>query len=104
MIFYLVNTTTSNKENAVKIAKHLIENKLAACVNIVPNVTSIYRWDGNICEEQEFLLNIKTKEELFKKVNEAIISKHEYELPEIIAVKIENGSDAYLKWIETETI
>lgn len=103
MTFYLVNTTTSNKENAVKIAKHLIENKLAACVNIVPEVTSVYRWDGNICEEQEFLLNIKTREELFQKVKEAIISIHEYELPEIIAIKIENGSDKYLKWVWTET-
>ena len=103
MTFYLVNTTTSTKENAIKIAKHLIETKLAACVNIVPNVTSVYMWDGNICEEQEFLLNIKTREELFKKVKEAIISVHEYELPEIIAVKIENGSDAYLKWVWAET-
>lgn len=104
MAYYLVNTTTSNKKNAVDIARFLIENRLAACVNIVPNITSIYRWDSNICEEEEFLLNIKTKEELFQKVQEAIISKHEYELPEIIAVKIEKGSDDYLKWIEAEII
>lgn len=103
MAYYLVNTTTSTKENAIKIAKRLIENKLAACANIVPNVASVYRWDGKICEEQEFLLNIKTREKLFEKVKDAIISIHEYELPEIIAVKIENGSDAYLKWVWAET-
>lgn len=103
MTYCIINCTTSNKKNSVEIAKHLIEQKLAACVNIVPNIISIYTWDGNICEGEEFLLIIKTRKRLFRKVEEAIISKHEYECPEIICTKIDRGNDKYLKWLKTET-
>ncbi|MDD3236704.1 MAG: divalent-cation tolerance protein CutA [Candidatus Gastranaerophilales bacterium] len=104
MSYCIVNTTTSNKKNAVEIARHLIENKLAACVNIVPNIVSVYTWDSNICEGQEFLLVIKTQRKLFKKVEKAILEKHEYELPEIVATCIDKGNDKYLKWIKSQTV
>lgn len=103
MSYCIVNTTTSNKKNAVEISRFLIENKLAACVNIVPNIISVYKWDGNICEGQEFLLVIKTRTNLYKKVEKAILMKHEYKLPEIVATKIEKGSCEYLKWLKSET-
>lgn len=103
MSYCIVNCTTSNKKNAVEIAKSLIEQKLAACVNIIPNVISVYTWENNICEGQEFLLVIKTQRRLFRKVQAAILAKHEYELPEIIATPIDKGYDKYLKWIKDET-
>ena len=103
MSYCIVNCTTSNKKNAVEIARDLIGKKLAACVNIVPNVVSIYKWEDNICEGNEFMLVIKTQRRLFKKVEAAILAKHEYELPEIIATSIEKGNEKYLKWLKSET-
>lgn len=103
MSYIVAYCTTSNKKNALEIARHLIENKLAACVNIIPHITSIYNWENNICEEDEFLLVIKTQKRLYKKLEKAIIAKHEYTLPEIIALPIENGYDKYLKWVKDET-
>lgn len=103
MSYCIINCTTSNKKNAVEIARDLIEKKLAACVNIVPHITSIYTWENNIIEGEEFLMMIKTRKRLFKKVEEAILAKHEYELPEIVAVSIDKGNDKYLKWINAET-
>ncbi len=103
MSYCVINCTTSNKKNAVEIAKDLIEKKLAACVNIVPHVVSIYNWENNLIEGEEFLLVIKTRKRLFKKVEEAILAKHEYEVPEIIATSIDKGNDKYLKWIKSET-
>ncbi len=103
MSYCIVNCTTSNKKNAVEIARDLIEKKLAACVNIVPNVVSIYTWDGSICEGEEFLMIIKTRKNLFRKVEAAILEKHEYDVPEIVATSIDKGNDKYLKWIKSET-
>lgn len=103
MSYCIVNCTTANKKNAVEIAKSLIEQKLAACVNIIPNVVSIYTWENNICEGEEFLMVIKTQKKLFKKVEAAILAKHEYELPEIILTPIDKGNAKYLKWVKAET-
>lgn len=103
MSYFVVNCTTSNKKNALEIARHLVENKLAACVNIIPHITSVYNWDEHICEAEEFLLVIKTKKRLYKKLESAILEKHEYTLPEIIAIPVEKGYDKYLKWVKDET-
>lgn len=103
MSYCIINCTTSNKKNALEIAKILVGQKLAACVNIIPNVVSVYTWENNISEDEEFLLVIKTRKKLFKKVETAILSKHEYELPEIIMLPIEKGSEKYLKWVKSET-
>lgn len=104
MGYCIVNCTTSSKINAKEIAEYLIENKLAACVNIVPGLISVYKWEGQIVEGQEFLMIIKTKESLFKKVETAIIERHEYELPEIVATPITKGNKDYLKWLKSATI
>ena len=103
MNFIIVNCMTATKINAMEIANYLVEAKLAACVNIVPHVSSVYEWEGNIVEGQEFLLIIKTKEKLFKTVEQAIKERHEYAMPEIVATKIEHGNKDYLQWLKTAT-
>jgi len=99
----LVLTTAGSAEEARKIAHALVEGKLAACVNIVPQIQSVYRWQGKIEEAQEWLLIIKTTDAAFERVRYAIKQLHSYELPECIAVEIDDGSPEYLKWI-TESV
>ncbi|MFH0702230.1 MAG: divalent-cation tolerance protein CutA [bacterium] len=103
MNFCVILTLTPNFEEARKIARSLVENNLAACVNIVQNVTSVYRWKEEIQEDSEFLLFIKTQKTLFDKVKQSIRDLHSYELPEIIMLPIENGQKNFLSWIEQET-
>ena len=96
----IVLTTAGSQEEARKIASHLVEHQLAACVNIIPQIQSIYRWQGKVEENREWLLLIKTTEGNFAAVRDAIEELHSYDLPESIAVAIEEGSSAYLQWIE----
>jgi periplasmic divalent cation tolerance protein len=96
----IVLTTTGSEDEARKIASHLVEQKLAACVNIVPRIESIYRWQGKVESAQEWLLLIKTTAERFPAVREAIRELHSYELPECVVLPIEDGSPAYLQWLE----
>jgi len=95
----IVLSTTGSAAEAHKIAHHLVENQLAACVNIVPNIQSIYRWQGKVESSQEWLLVIKTTAEKFKIVRDAIRELHSYDLPECVAIAIEDGSAQYLEWI-----
>jgi periplasmic divalent cation tolerance protein len=95
----VVLTTAGSEEQARKIARHLVERRLAACVNIVPQVTSIYRWQGKIEEAQEWLLIVKTTASAFGQVRHAIAELHSYELPECVCLTIEDGSPSYLEWI-----
>jgi periplasmic divalent cation tolerance protein len=95
----IVLTTAGSEEEAKKIARHLVESRMAACVNIVPQVTSIYRWKENIEEGGEWLLLIKTTAAAFEKVRQTIVELHSYDLPECICLTIEEGSPNYLQWI-----
>ncbi len=95
-----ITTTTETREQAQTIARHLMVEKLAACVQIVGPITSTYRWKGKMENAQEWLCLIKTREELYGKVETAIKKLHSYEIPEIIAVPIIKGSKEYLRWIE----
>ncbi len=95
----IVLTTASSEEEARKLARHLVEGQVAACVNIVPHITSIYRWQGKIEEAREWLLIVKTTAAAFAQVRQAIAELHSYELPECISLAIEDGSPAYLEWI-----
>jgi periplasmic divalent cation tolerance protein len=95
----IVLCTTGSEAEARKIAHHLVEQRLAACVNIVPQVESIYRWEGKVESGVEWLLLIKTTAERFPAVREAINTLHSYELPECIVMNIEDGSASYLEWI-----
>lgn len=103
MPYCIINCTTSKKEDAVKIAKELIEKRLIACCNIVPNITSLYEWRNEIVEENEFLMIMKSETKLFSQVEEAIKALHPYEVPEIICTRIVEGSNDYLDWIRTQT-
>jgi periplasmic divalent cation tolerance protein len=96
----IVLCTAGSEDEARKIARHLVEQRLAACVNIVPRVESIYRWQERVESSEEWLLLIKTTVEKFPAVRDAINEMHSYELPECIAVSIEDGSADYLEWIE----
>ena len=97
----IVLSTAGTREEASKIGRSLVERKLAACVNIIPQIESIYRWQGKVESSQEWLLLIKTTVERFPSVREAISELHSYELPECIAINIEDGSPEYLKWLES---
>lgn len=96
----IVLSTAGSEDEARKIARHLIEHQLAACVNIVPHVESIYRWQGKVESSREWFLLIKTTAARFPEVRDAIRELHSYELPECIAVSVEDGSLDYLQWIE----
>jgi len=96
----IVLTTASSEEEARKIARHLVERHLAACVNMVPHITSVYRWQGKVEEAREWLLVIKTTVIAFEQVRQAITVLHSYELPECICMAIEDGAPKYLKWID----
>lgn len=100
----IVLTTASSADEARKIAQHLVEQKLAACVNIVPGVDSIYRWQDRVESSREWLLVIKTTLEKFPSIRLAISELHSYELPECIALTIDDGSPAYLQWIANSTL
>ena len=99
----IVQTTTSNEEEAKNIAEILIKYKLAACIQL-KEIESIYNWDGKLWCERETLLSIKTKKELFSKVKSKILELHSYDTPEIIELDISNISEDYLKFIKENTI
>ncbi len=95
----IILTTAGSREEAKKIAGALVERKLAACVNIVGPIDSVYRWKGAVESAQEWLLVIKTTATQFERVRDAIRELHSYELPECIVLAIEDGSAEYLEWI-----
>src|ERR1700758_5365608 len=96
----IVLSTSDSEDEARRIANHLVENQLAACVNLIPRIESIYRWQGKVESNHEWLLLIKTTTAKFASVHDAIHELHSYELPECIAVAIEDGSPDYLQWLE----
>jgi len=97
-----VMTTAEKKEDAVKIARVLVDKKLAACVQVFGPVISTYRWKNKVEQAEEWQCLIKSRQDLFGKLAEAIKAIHPYETPEIIATVISAGSDEYLKWLHDE--
>jgi periplasmic divalent cation tolerance protein len=97
-------TTTAKQEDAERIAQALVERRLAACVQIVGPVTSVYRWQEKIETAQEWQCHIKSRGEHFATIEAAIRSLHPYEVPEIIALPIHAGSAPYLAWIDAEVL
>jgi periplasmic divalent cation tolerance protein len=95
----LALSTAATAEDAERIARAIVERGLAACVNVVPGVVSIYRWKGKIERDEERLLVIKTRGERFEALREALVAMHPYEVPELIAVRIEDGHGPYLDWL-----
>ena len=98
--YILTLTSTDKKSISNKICKKLLEEKLCACINIIPNIKSHFYWGNEINRSNEILLIIKSKKSSYKKIEETIKKLHNYVLPEIISINIENGFKAYLKWIE----
>lgn len=99
----LVISTVPNENLANKLSKILLENRVAACVNIIKNVNSLYWWKESIENSSEIILLIKTTDEKYQEVEDLIKKNHPYEIPEIIAFDIKKGFSKYLKWIEDET-
>lgn len=91
-------------DSAETIANFLVKEKLAACVNIVPKIKSIYTWQNKIEKEEEVLMLIKTKQSLFNQVKEKITLLHPYEVPEIISIDIKDGNKNYIDWIKNNTL
>lgn len=102
--YRIVLCTINSIENAKILAHKLVKDKLAACVNIISCITSVYEWENEICEDDEYLLIIKTKSVLYEKLEAKIKELHPYEVPEIVSLKIDKGSKSYLDWIEKNTL
>ena len=96
----VVFSTAGSEAEASGIARALVERQLAACVNVVPGVTSIYRWQGTVQTDTEWLLIVKTRRERFEEVGAAIRALHAYEVPEIVMLDIADGDAAYLAWLD----
>jgi periplasmic divalent cation tolerance protein len=99
----VVFITASNEDEAAKIAKALVETRLAGCVNIIKNIRSIYSWQGKIEDEPEVLMIAKTQKHLFDSLMKKVKELHSYTVPEIIALPIVEGSEEYLKWLREVT-
>ncbi|MES9988768.1 MAG: divalent-cation tolerance protein CutA [Candidatus Thiodiazotropha endolucinida] len=96
----LILCTAPDRETALKLSRSLLEQRLAACVNLSPPVTSVYHWQGRLEESEEILLLIKTTKQQYNNVEATLRAQHPYELPEIIAVPVEQGLDDYIDWVE----
>lgn len=99
----VVYVTVPNKEAGKKLAESLVKEKLAACVNRVPGIESVYQWQGEIQTDSEELLIIKTRESLLEALKEHVKANHEYDVPEVIAMPIIGGSELYLEWLKNST-
>ena len=100
----VVLVSASSQNEAEKIANELVNTKLAACVSIIPNMRSIYTWEGKVESSEEYLLIIKTRAELFEQVKQAIQGLHSYKIPEIISLPITHALDDYVRWINEVTL
>lgn len=102
-MFQLILCTCPDQKSARFISNNLITKKLAACVNILPNITSVYEWEGKVVEATEVQLLIKTQAVLFNAVNDEIIRIHPYDTPEVIAIDITQGNSDYMQWLNKVT-
>lgn len=99
----MVFVTVGDGDEAFRIGRTLVEEKLVACVNMVPQVRSIYWWKGEVCDDQEVLLIMKTSESNFDVLRSRVRELHSYELPEIIALQVDRGLPEYLSWVMENT-
>jgi periplasmic divalent cation tolerance protein len=98
-----LHITAPDADVAARLGRTLVEEGLVACVNIVPGVRSIYKWQGKICDDSEVLCLAKTRPALFERVQQRVLELHPYEVPEILAFAVEEGSAAYLAWLREST-
>jgi len=100
---YLVYCTFPDADKAAEVAKALVGDRLAACVNIVPGLRSVYRWNDDVCDEPEVLALIKTTHDRFEALKDQLVCLHPYDCPEVIAVRVEEGNAGYLDWVANNT-
>ncbi|MGV6818785.1 MAG: divalent-cation tolerance protein CutA [Thiotrichales bacterium] len=96
----VVLTTWPDREGAEKVAAHLVESGLAACINILPPMTSIYRWEGKTQQGTEHQLVIKTTSTAYPELEQYLLNQHPYELPEILCIPVDKGLPAYMNWVK----
>ncbi|MCE5271423.1 divalent-cation tolerance protein CutA [bacterium] len=101
--FITVLVTAGNAEAAAQLARALVEERLAACGNVIPNLRSIYRWRGAVHDEGEALLILKTRASLFEKLRARVVELHSYEVPEVVALEIQAGHGPFLDWLADST-
>lgn len=99
----VIFVTSSNRDDAARIAESLVSERLAACVNIVGQVESIYRWEGKVTSDSETLMIIKTTDDRYNDLEKRVKELHSYTVPEVIALRIERGSESYLEWLRDST-
>ncbi len=99
----LVLTTLPNADAAGELSRTLVNEKLAACANVFPALRSIYRWQTKVQDENEVLVLFKTRQEQFERLKARILELHPYEVPEVLAIPVEQGYHAYLEWLAKET-
>jgi len=99
----MVYVTAGSREEAALLARTVIEEKLAACANILAEMTSVYRWQGEVCEEPEFAIVMKSRRDLIGRLTERIKALHSYDCPCVVALDISEGNPAFLDWIAQET-
>jgi periplasmic divalent cation tolerance protein len=99
----VVFSTVPNRETGLRIGRTLVEQRLIACANLVPGLTSVYRWDGEVREEDEVLLLMKTRQTRLAELTERLTALHPFEVPELLAVPVEAGLPAYCAWVVAET-
>ena len=100
----IVLISVPSKDVGLKVARSLVDSQLAACVNLLPAIRSVYRWEGSVAEDEELLLIVKSKQSLFDQLSELVVQHHPYDVPEVIALPIVAGLKAYLTWIDEETV
>ena len=98
----IVLSTCGSEEEAVRIARRLVEGHVAACVNLLPRIRSFYRWQGEVMDSAEWMLVIKTSRGRFEALRTVLEAAHSYELPEVLAIPVVDGSPNYLAWLESE--
>jgi periplasmic divalent cation tolerance protein len=98
----VVLMTAGSQEEADRIASELVAARLAACVNVVPGITSVYRWQGEVQRDQEWLLVAKTRREALDRLVARVREIHSYDVPEVVALPVVDGSEAYLRWVDGE--
>jgi periplasmic divalent cation tolerance protein len=99
MAIYLVLSTAGSEKEGKKIAHHLVKEGLAACVNVIPRISSFFFWEGKLCEEREVLILAKAEKAKMNKINKKIKDLHSYSVPEILFLKVAGGDREYLRWI-----
>jgi periplasmic divalent cation tolerance protein len=95
----VVLVTAPSAEKAAELARTLVEEKLAACGNVVPGIRSIYRWEGKVCDDTEALLILKIPAKRLTELSDRVVALHPYQVPEVVAVRIEGGNERYIDWI-----